>query len=95
MVVAEALATGVRTISTKGASWTGLDKEHGGWCVDYRVDTMAAALALPDADRAAMDARGRVWTARDFGWNGNAARMVDVHAWCFGQDDRPYCVETA
>jgi glycosyltransferase involved in cell wall biosynthesis len=99
MVVAEALAAGVPTISTKGAPWQGLETERCGWWVDHGPDALAvvldAALSMPDAERAAMGARGRAWMARDFGWDGIAARMVDVYAWCLGQGDRPNCVVTA
>lgn len=99
MVVAEALATGIPVISTKGAPWAGLETECCGWWVDHGPDAMAAALdaalALPDAVRASLGARGRAWMARDFGWDGIAARMADVYAWCLGQGDRPDCVVIA
>lgn len=99
MVVAEALAAGIPTISTKGAPWAGLETERCGWWVDHGVDAMAAALnaalALPEAERAAMGARGRAWMARDYGWDGIADRMADVYEWCLGRGDRPACLETA
>lgn len=99
MVVAEALAAGVPTISTRGAPWKGLETERCGWWVEHGPDAMAAALdaalALPDAERAAMGARGRAWMARDFGWDGIAARMANVYAWSLGQGDRPDCVVMA
>lgn len=98
MVVAEALAAGIPAISTRGAPWQGLGVERCGWWVDHGLDAMAAALdaalALPDAERAAMGARGRAWMARDFGWDGIAGRMAQVYAWCLGQGDRPDCVVT-
>jgi hypothetical protein len=56
---------------------------------------LEAALALPDAERAAMGARGRAWMARDFGWDGIASQMAQVYAWCLGQGDRPDTVQTA
>lgn len=96
MVVAEALAAGVPAISTKGAPWQGLETERCGWWIEHGPDAMAAtldaALSLPDAERAAMGARGRAWMARDFGWDGIAARMAEVYAWCLGQGERPDCV---
>ncbi|ROT99100.1 glycosyltransferase [Histidinibacterium lentulum] len=99
MVVAEALASGIPAISTKGAPWAGLEAERCGWWVDHGPDAMAAALddalALPDAERAAMGTRGRAWMARDFGWDGIAARMAQVYAWCEGRGDQPDCVVTA
>jgi glycosyltransferase involved in cell wall biosynthesis len=99
MVVAEALATGVPTICTKGAPWAGLEEQRCGWWVDHGVDAMEAALdaalTLPDSERAAMGARGRAWMARDFGWDGIAAQMTDVYKWCLGLGDRPNFVEIA
>lgn len=98
MVVAEALAAGIPAICTKGAPWAGLETEGCGWWTDHGPEPMAAALdaalALPDAERAAMGARGRSWMARDFGWDGVASQMAQVYAWCLGQVDRPGCVVT-
>jgi glycosyltransferase involved in cell wall biosynthesis len=98
MVVAEALATGIPVISTKGAPWQGLETERCGWWVDHGPDAMAAALdaalALPDAERAAMGARGRAWMRRDFGWDSIAERIAQVYAWCLGQTTRPDFVIT-
>jgi len=99
MVVAEALAAGIPVICTKGAPWQGLETERCGWWTDHGPEPMAAALgtalALPDAERAAMGARGRAWMTRDFGWAGVASQMAQVYAWCLGQGDRPDFVVTA
>lgn len=99
MVVGEALAQGTPVICTKGAPWSGLAQNRCGWWTDHGAEAMATALdtalALPDAERNAMGARGRAWMARDFGWDGIAAQMADVYAWCLGQGERPDCVETA
>lgn len=96
MVVAEALANGIPAICSKGAPWAGLETERCGWWIDHGPEPMAAALdtalGLPDAERAAMGARGRAWMARDFGWDGIADRMAQVYAWCLGRGDRPGCV---
>lgn len=101
MVVAEALAAGVPVISTRGAPWAGLEAERCGWWVDHGPVPLAtaldAALSLPPGTRAGMGARGRAWMARDFGWDGIAARMAEVYAWLVagraeGQGPRPACV---
>lgn len=93
IVVAEALAAGIPVISTKGAPWRGLQTERCGWWTDHGAEALAVALdtalSLPDAERAAMGARGRDWMARDFGWGGIATRMEDVYAWCLGRGDQP------
>jgi glycosyltransferase involved in cell wall biosynthesis len=96
MVLSEALAAGVPAISTKGAPWQGLETERCGWWVDHGSEAMSAtldaALSLPDAERTAMGARGRAWMRRDFGWDGIAAKMSEVYAWCLGLGARPDCV---
>lgn len=96
LVVAEALAAGVPAIVTKGAPWSGLESENCGWWIDQGVEPLAAALLEATAHspvvRREMGARGRAWMARDFGWDGIAARMLDLYAWCLGKGDRPDCV---
>ncbi len=96
LVVAEALAAGVPAIVTKGAPWSGLKIEDCGWWIDQGVEPLTAALleatAIAPLVRQKMGARGRAWMARDFGWDGIAARMAEVYAWCLGEGDRPDCV---
>lgn len=96
ITVAESLAVETPVISSKGAPWSGLERHRCGWWVDHGVDALAAALdgaiALPASERAVMGARGRAWMERDFGWDGIAARMAEVYAWCLGKGERPDCV---
>lgn len=98
IAVAEALATGVPAIVTKGAPWQGLDAERAGWWIDHGVDALAAALrtatALPAAERRAMGLRGRAWMARDFSWDRIARDMTATYNWVLGGGDRPTCVLT-
>lgn len=70
LVIAEALAAGVPALVTDTTPWTGLTKNNCGWCVpweNYR-SALAAALATPASELAAMGRRGRDWTAREFSW---------------------------
>jgi glycosyltransferase involved in cell wall biosynthesis len=98
LVVAEALAVGVPAIVSKGAPWSGLEVERCGWWIDQGVEPLTAALlqatALAAAVRRDMGLRGSDWMARDFGWDGIAARMSEVYAWCLGKSDRPSTVVT-
>lgn len=93
MVVAEALATGVPVISTKGAPWSGLETNRCGWWVDHGPDALAKALtsciSLSDEERQAMGTRGRTWMLKEFGWDTIAANMARVYEWCSGRGDRP------
>jgi glycosyltransferase involved in cell wall biosynthesis len=85
LTVAEALAAGTPAISTKGAPWSGLEREGCGWWIDHGVEPLAAALAyamaLPRETLKAMGDKGRAWIARDFSWGPIARDMLDVYCW--------------
>jgi glycosyltransferase involved in cell wall biosynthesis len=85
LTVAEALASGTPVISTKGAPWSGLEREGCGWWVEHGVEPLAAALAhamtLPREALKAMGDKGREWMARDFSWECVARDMLDVYLW--------------
>ncbi len=71
-VVIESLAQGVPVITTKGTPWGELETERCGWWIDIGVEPLAAALraamALTDAERAAMGARGRALVEAKYRW---------------------------
>jgi glycosyltransferase involved in cell wall biosynthesis len=98
VVVAEALATGLPVISTKGAPWADLDENGAGWWIDHGAEPLAAvldqAMALTPAERGAMGRRGRDWMVRDFAWDAIARTTKAVYAWICGKGDRPECVKT-
>lgn len=99
MTVAEALAAGVPVVSTKGAPWSGLEREGCGWWVDHGPTPLAAAirqaLSMPDEALAAMGARGRDWMRRDFSWERIARDMLEVYAWLATGAPRPATVRLA
>ena len=86
--MAEALAHGVPVLTTTATPWQALESEHCGWWIDDTPEAIAKALdialSLPDAERAAMGARGRAWMRRDFSWNRIARGMAEVYAWRLG-----------
>lgn len=96
IVVAEALASGVPVITTRGTPWSGLEAEACGWWIDTGTEPLVAALrdatGRADIDRRAMGLRGRAWMERDFGWPSVGARMQATYAWLLGQGERPDCV---
>ena len=93
MTVAESLAAGTPVISTKGAPWPGLETEGCGWWIEHggaaMTAALTAALVLPDAELAAMGARGRAWMTRDFGWEAIGRRMLAAYDWAAGAGERP------
>lgn len=93
MVVAEALALGIPTITTIGAPWKGLVTARCGWWVDHGPEPLAKALKegmeLSDYERALMGARGRDWMRRDFSWESVAAKMELLYRWCAGRAECP------
>lgn len=98
ITVAESLMLEVPVVASHGAPWEGLEAEGCGLWVPigptYMADGLRQMMMLTDEERRAMGSRGRAWMARDFGWDGIAARMADVYAWCVGQGDRPDFVQT-
>jgi glycosyltransferase involved in cell wall biosynthesis len=95
VVVAEALASGVPVIATKGTPWEGLVAHRCGWWVDVGVEPLAAALreatALSDEERRAMGERGRRY-AEQFGWPQIAEQMFSVYLWVLGRGPKPDCI---
>jgi glycosyltransferase involved in cell wall biosynthesis len=93
ITVAEALASETPVIASQGTPWEGLEREKCGRWVPIGVETLAEALkemmAMSDAERAAMGARGREWIRRDFAWEGIGAKMKAAYEWLLGKGDRP------
>ena len=77
LVIAEALAAGVPAVVTDATPWSGLEREHCGWCEPWEnfAASLAAALSLPAAELQARGQRGRVWVGREFSWE-NAAILL-------------------
>jgi glycosyltransferase involved in cell wall biosynthesis len=96
LTVAEALAAGTPAISTKGAPWSGLEREGCGWWIDHGAEPLTAALAqamaLPREALRAMGEKGREWMARDFSWDRVASDMLDVYLWLARSGELPSIV---
>jgi glycosyltransferase involved in cell wall biosynthesis len=85
MTVAEALASGVPAIVSKGAPWNELEERKVGWWIDLGVDPLASCLdnALrqsPDV-LGAMGQRGREWMQAQFSWRHIGGMMAETYAW--------------
>ena len=81
LVVAESLAAGVPALVTDTTPWQGLDRENAGRCVAW-ADYPAALAGQLDASPsllAALGARARLWAAREFAWEQNAATLLGFY----------------
>lgn len=93
VVVAEALATGVPVITTKGTPWKELEKFGCGWWIEIGVEPLVEALqtatGMNDEDRADMGLRGRSLIKDCYGWAHVAGQMKAAYAWICGQGEKP------
>ena len=96
MAVAEALAAGTPTITTKGAPWEGLLKHRAGWWIDIGVDALVAALEEALATSVdtlrSMGERGRAWMMSEFSWNAIAEQVIQCYGWISGTSNKPNCI---
>jgi glycosyltransferase involved in cell wall biosynthesis len=96
VVVAEALASGLPVITTKGAPWGEIVKENCGWWVEIGVDPLAKALreatSLPANALDNMGERGRRMVVERFAWRRIAGDMLSVYRWMLDGGDAPPCV---
>ncbi len=96
IVVAEALASCVPVITTRGTPWRELAERKCGWWIDVGPEPLAAALdeamrLSPDELRA-MGLRGRALVEQHYAWPSLAAQMSEVYRWVLGRGVRPDCV---
>jgi glycosyltransferase involved in cell wall biosynthesis len=94
--VAEALASGVPVIASKGAPWSRLESEGCGWWIDHGVESISTALtqamAMPRGELQAKGKKARAWMARDFSWDQVASDMLAVYHWLARRADAPSTV---
>ena len=83
MVVAEALASGVPVITTRGCPWEGLPAHGCGWWVEPTAEGLEAALqeacSQTDEVLCSMGQRGRQWMESEFGSKMIAQRMTALY----------------
>ncbi len=85
-VVLDALAYGVPVVATKGTPWQELRTERCGWWVDAGTislqSALSAAMALTDAERREMGARGRHLAMSKYAWSCIAKQYEEIYISC-------------
>lgn len=93
MAVAEALASGVPAIVSKGAPWGDLDKKAAGWWIDIGLDPLVSCLEgalaqVPDTLNE-MGQRGRNWMEKEFSWDRLGLQMDETYRWILDGGSKP------
>jgi glycosyltransferase involved in cell wall biosynthesis len=96
MTVAEALASGVPAIVSKGAPWKEIEDKKAGWWIEIGVDPLVGCLehALSQSSDVlgVMGRRGRNWMEEEFSWTRAASEMQEVYRWILHGGRKPHCV---
>lgn len=80
IVVAEAMAHGVPTISTKGAPWSGLEPRGAGFWIDNTLSELASTITkLSEMDLAQVGANGRAWMEAEFSPKAMGLAFADLY----------------
>lgn len=80
--IAEALASGLPVITTKGCPWSEIDGKCGWWIdrtVDDLIESMRFAMSLSDEERYSMGMIGRNLIPHKYSWSVVAKKMIEVY----------------
>ncbi len=93
VAVAEALASAIPVVVTKGAPWRGLEKHGAGWWIDNGaaslVHNMDLAMRTDPTVLAKMGRAGREWMIREYSWGDIGQSMFSVYGWIMHGGQRP------
>lgn len=96
LVVAEALASRLPVITTRGTPWAELEARQCGWWVPTGAagltTALREALQLPESRRIEMGSNGRALISERYSWGRIATEMLAVYAWLLGGGPAPPCV---
>lgn len=83
IVIAEALATGIPVITTKGTPWQELETRNCGWWIDLTVDNLrqsiSAALNKTPSELKAMGENGKALVYEKYDIKAVASKMVNFY----------------
>jgi glycosyltransferase involved in cell wall biosynthesis len=91
MSVAEALASGTPALVSKGAPWSGLEKEVAGRWIEIGLEPLIAGLeemlGRDIQEFKEMGNNGRNWMIKDFSWLSIGQQMSDLYKWLAKESD--------
>ena len=98
MSVAEALAAGTPALVTKGAPWSGLQKNRAGFWVDTNLasitSAMEEAMLKDDVELRALGRNGRAWMKNEYSWKKINLQMLTTYEWVVnGGKTPPWVIE--
>lgn len=93
ITVAEALRVGKPVITTRETPWLEIGDRGCGWCVDYGVEPLVAALQqatrLSGDDLSRMGELGREYVLERCSWDAVAVQMTALYRWLLGEGQQP------
>ncbi len=85
MTVAEALASGIPVVASKGTPWSALVQKGAGWWIDVDVDSLVCCLenifSLSPETLRVIGSIGRQWMEADFAWARIGEKMSATYEW--------------
>jgi glycosyltransferase involved in cell wall biosynthesis len=85
VTIAEAMASGLPVIVTKGTPWSEVEENNAGLWIDNNIEAIAYAIETlinkNTKDRELMGQNGKEWMVKDFSWDTIAKKMNCVYDW--------------
>jgi glycosyltransferase involved in cell wall biosynthesis len=93
IAIAEALASGLPVITTRGAPWKELIDRRCGWWVEIGIDPLLSAMReafeLDSKELGEMGLRGRALIEEKYTWQACATEMIKLYEWSMGGGQKP------
>lgn len=93
MAVAEALASGLPAIVSKGAPWEGLGARNAGRWIDINIDALIGCLEeLMSYNSETLDKmgqRGRMWMEQEYSWDKIGQKMAETYRYLLNGGQLP------